>query len=226
MRPRRARRGVRVRPLRGGAGDTRAHVALPVAPLRRGVALAARGRKDPAPARVPHAAGGVPEHRRPRRRRGRPRAARRGLSRTRLLGRVVLFVLLHRAASRDRAGAAAVPLPPAGRRAPGRPRGGLRRRHVPVAERQRRQRGDPEAAPQPQLRPLAGRQQPPATARQHRHRLQRVALLQDHRRPGISVPLRRRNDSGDRALLGQLDAGEREYRALRDPRRHGSGRVP
>ena len=65
---------------------------------------------------------------------------------------------------------------PAGRRARR-----TARRHVPVAERQRRPGGDPDDAPQPPVRAVAARQLPPAAPHRHRRRLQRVELLPGHR---------------------------------------------
>ena len=62
---------------------------------------------------------------------------------------------------------------------------GLRRGDVPLAERLQRAGGDPEAAPQPEVRALAARPVAPAAPRQHRDRLQRLAALPGHRQHGF-----------------------------------------
>ena len=105
-------------------------------------------------------------------------------------------------------------------------RGRLRGRDVPVAERQRRARGDPATAPQPALGPVAARPLPPPAPRQHRRRLQRLAVLPGHRRPRVPRGLRRRDDARDRPLLGQPRRLQPRPRPLRDPRRDGPRRVP
>ena len=126
----------------------------------------------------------------------------------------------------DHPRAAHVPLPPARRGAGGGPRGGLPGRDVPVAERQRRHRGDPGRPPQPALGPVGARPQPQPAARQRRDLLQRLAVLPGHRRPRVPARLRRRDDARDRALLGLDRALQPRARPLRDPRRDGPGRVP
>ena len=108
----------------------------------------------------------------------------------------------------------------------GGPRGGAARRDVPVAERQRGQGGDPARASQPALGPLGARPQPQPAARQRGDLLQHLALLPDHRGPGLPARLRRGDDAGDRPLLGLDRPLQSRARALRDPRRDGAGRVP
>ena len=78
----------------------------------------------------------------------------------------------------------------------------------------------------PQIGPLAARQVPPPAPRQHRRRLQRLAVLPGHRRPGVPVGLRRRDAAGDRPLLGQHRHLRPRPGPLRDPRGHGARRVP
>jgi trehalose/maltose hydrolase-like predicted phosphorylase len=50
----------------------------------------------------------------------------------------------------------------------------------------------------------------------------RLAVLPGHRRLGVPVRLRRRDDAGDPTLLGQHSPLQRGARTLRDPRRHGA----
>ena len=80
---------------------------------------------------------------------------------------------------------------------------GLRRRHVPVAEREQRPGGDPAAAPQPRVGAVAPRRLAPAAPRQRRGRAERVAVLPGHRRPRVPPLPRRRDAPRDRPVLGQ-----------------------
>ena len=130
-----------------------------------------------------------------------PGLERGGLPRPHLLGRDV------------RLSVPQLPAPDAGQDPAGvpdrSPRGGagggaggrVRRCDVPVAERLRRARGDPAAAPQPEVRPLAPRSLAPAASRQHRDRLQRVAALHGHREHRFPSFRRRRAADRDRPLL-------------------------
>ena len=101
--------------------------------------------------------GVLAAHRRPRRRRARPRAQRRGLPRARLLGRAVRLPFLNVRLPRVTRELLHVPLPPPRRGARGGARGRLPRRHVPVAERQRRPARRPSVV---HLNPLSGRWEP------------------------------------------------------------------
>jgi hypothetical protein len=67
--------------------------------------------------------------------------------------------------------------------------------HVPVAERQRRARGKPEAPPQSALRPLDSGQQPSAAACERGDRLQYLPVLSGVAGHGIPGILRGGNDS-------------------------------
>ena len=174
--------------------------ALPHRPRRR---RRPGGRQDPQPARLPPAPDRVRAHHRPGRRGAGQGAARRGLPGPHLLGRAVHLPLPEPAPPRADPGPAALPGPAAARRPPGRPGGRPPGGHVPLAERQRRARGDPAAAPQPPLGPLAARPLPPPAPRQHRRGLQHLAVLPGHRGPGLPVGLRGRDAAGDRPLLGR-----------------------
>ena len=179
------------------------------------VAASARGAR-PVPAALPHLAppaGLLAAHRPPRRRRPGPRPQRRGVPRARLLGRALRLSLPQLPAAADHAGAAPVPLP-ADRRGPrGGPRGRLPRGDVPLAERQRRPGGDPDRPPQPALGALGAGPQPQPAPRQRGDLLQRLALPPGHARPRLPARLRRRDDAGDRALLG-LDRALQPRRAI------------
>ena len=126
---------------------------------------------------------------RPRRRRPRARAARRGLPRPRLLGRAVRAAAAQPAAARGRPRPCCATGRGGCRRRDGRPqRGRPRRGDVPLAVRQRRPRGDPAAAPQPAA-PVAGcRTRRTPAAHRHRRRVQRLAVLPGHRRPPVPAP--------------------------------------
>ena len=124
-------------------------------------------------------------HRRRGRRRARPRAARRGVQRTRLLGRTVRTAVPQPAVPRGGPGPAAVPLAAAAGGATRGQRGRPRRRDVPVAERRRRPRRDAGPPSQSALRPLAAGQLAPAAARRARDRLQHLAVLPGDRGPGL-----------------------------------------
>ena len=151
---------------------------------------------------------------------------RRGLPRPRLLGRALRLSVPELPPAGDHPRAADVPLPAPGRGARGGARGRLRGRDVPVAERQRRHRGDPGRPPQPALGPVGPRPQPQPAPRQRGDLLQHLALLPGHRRPRLPARLRRRDDARDRALLGLDRPLQPRARPLRDPRRDGPGRVP
>ncbi len=163
------------------------------------------GAPGAAAAAVPHRArpaGLLAAHRPPRRGRPGPRAQRRGLPRARVLGRALHLPVPQLPAARGHPRPADVPLPPA-RRGPARPP--ARRasgRHVPVAVRQRRHRGDAGRPPQPALGQWDPDHSPQPAPRQRRDLLQRLAVLPGHRRPGVPARLRRRADARDRALLG------------------------
>ena len=110
-------------------------------------------------------------------------------------------------------------------RRPGRP--GTRGAMYPVAERQRRPRGDPAAAPQPALGPLAARPLPPAAPRRPRRRLQRLAVLPGHRRPGVpATPTAPRCCWRSPASGPSIATYDHGRGPLRDPRGHGPRRVP
>ena len=225
------------------AADERRQVGRPLPRLRRGAAaphprvgravalqrrLPARQRARAAPAaaaHLPHPAGLLAAHDQPRRRRAGARPQRRGLPRPRLLGRALRLSLPHLAPARDHARAAHVPLPAPGRGARGGARGGLQRRDVPVAERQRRQRGDAGRPPQPAVGTVGPGPQPPPAPRQRGDLLQRLALPPGDRRPRLPARPRRRDHARDRALLELDRALQRRARPLRDPRRDGSRRV-
>ncbi len=96
-----------------------------------------------------------------------------------------------------------VPLRPARRRPRRGPRRRVRGRDVPLAERRHRPGGDPEAPPQPEVGSLAARPLAQPAARQHRHRLQRVAALHGHREHGVPALHRRGAADRDRPVLGQ-----------------------
>ena len=101
---------------------------------------------------------------------------------------------------------------------------GYEERAVPVAERLQRAGGDWEVH-QPEVGALAARPLPQPAARQHRRRLQRLAALHGHRFHVVPALHRCRAAGRDRPLLGQ----HRDLRSgagpLRDPWRHGPGRV-
>ena len=88
------------------------------------------------------------------------------------------------------------------RAGPSRPGGRLPGRDVPVAERQRRPRGDPAAAPQPALGPLAAR---PPTSSATSARPSPTTSGSTTRPPATwsSCSQGRRDDAGDRPLLGR-----------------------
>ncbi len=154
------------------------------------------------------------------------RPQRRGLPRPRLLGRAVRLSLPDLAPAGDHARAAHVPLPAPRRGARGGARGGLQGRDVPVAERQRRQRGDAGRPPQPAVGTVGSGPQPPPAPRQRGDLLQRLALPPGDRRPRLPARPRRRDHARDRALLELDRALQPRARPLRDPRRHGPRRVP
>ena len=133
-------------------------------------------------AHLPCARHGVEEHRRPRRRGPGARAARRGLPRSHLLGRALHLPVSHAAGAGTDPVAAALSIETPRDRPPGRTRRGLFRRDVPVAEWQRRKRGDPGRPPEPRFRSLATGCVASPTPRQRGDRVQHLAVLAGHRR--------------------------------------------
>ena len=176
----------------GGFDDLLARHALawdaPVADLvRRGAPRARRGARRCCGCTMFHLLQTVsPNTRRPRRRGPRPRSARRGLPRARLLGRAVRAPAdltlrmpeLARALLRYR-----LRRLPAG--AGPRARAGHGGAMFPWQCGSDGREETPAAAPQPAVGALAARQLPPAAARRPRRRLQRLAVLPGHRRPGV-----------------------------------------
>ena len=142
--------------LRRSGGTARGRLGHAVEPLRHPAGQRQRvGRDGPAPAHLPPAANRLAEFDRSGRGCPGARMARRGLPRPRLLGRDVHLPVPELPAAV--AGQRPAQLPP---RTPRRgPRGGERGRvpgrDVPLAERQRRARGDPATAPEPRI-PAAG----------------------------------------------------------------------
>ena len=180
----------------------------------------------PAAAHLPRPPGVLAAHRPPRRGRARAGSQRRGVPRARVLGRAVRVSVPELPLPGDHARPAALPLP-AHRGGARRRRGGrLPRRDVPVAERQRRHRGDADRPPQPAVGPLGPGPQPQPAPRQRRALLQRLAVLPGDPRRRLPARLRRRDDDRDRALLGLDRALQPGARAVGDPRRDGPGRVP
>ncbi len=135
-----------------------------------------RGAAAPPPAHLPRPPGVLAAHRRP----GRGGAAR-GLSGEAYRGHVFwdeLFVYPFLTLRSPRSPVACSCTASAVSTRPG---GGARRglpgSDVPVAERQRGDRGDPARAPQPAVRSLGPGPQPPPATRQRRDLLQRLAVL-------------------------------------------------
>ena len=150
----------------------------------------ARGRHPPdraghSPPSLPRSPGRLRQHPRPRRRPAGPGPARRGLPGPRLLGRAVRLPLPQPAPAATDTLAPPVPVAPPARGPTGGRRRRSPRRHVPVAERQQRARGDPGRPPQPPLGTLARRRLPPPAAREPGHRLQLLEVLPGHRRPRV-----------------------------------------
>ena len=185
-----------------------------------------RARSDAAPSALPPDADGVEQLGRPRRRRAGPGAARRGLPRSRVLGRGVHDPVAQPAVPPAGARALALPLSAHGPGPPRCDRGRIRRSDVPVAEREQRARGDPDDAPQPGIGSLACRRLAPTAARQRRDRLRRVAVLPRQRRPRVPTLLRGGDDPRDRPLLGQHRHLQPRARPLRDQGCDGPRRVP
>src|SRR6266545_369435 len=179
---RRAAAGGGRRGLRAVADPPPDCLGQPLEPLRHPAGQCQRMDRDgPAPAHLPPAADHLAPHPPPGRRRARARLAWGGLPRPHLLGRDVHLPVLQLPAADPGQRAAGVPArPPRDGQGSG-PDSRVRRRDVPVAERLQRAGGDAAAAPQPAIRALAPRQLPPAAARQHRDRLQRLAALHGHR---------------------------------------------
>ena len=216
---------------RGGllraAGPARGRVEQPVEPFRHRARQRQRVDRDgPAPAHLPPAADRLAAHAAPGRRRPGPGLDRGGLPGSRLLGRDTHLPVLQLPTPEPGRRAAPVPLRTA-RHGPRRgARRGVRGRDVPVAERGHRSRGDPEGPPQPEVGPLAPRPLAQPAARQHRHRLQRVAALHGDREHGVPALHRRRAADRDRPVLGEHHHVQRRRGPVRDPRRGGPGRVP
>ncbi len=104
--------------------------------------------------------------------------------------------------------------------------GRLPRRDVSLAERRERSGGDADAASEPAVRPLAAGQLAAAAAHRAGRRLQHLAVLRGHRRPGLPCQSRRRTDLRDRQVLGERRQLRPNRRPIRPPRRNGTGRVP
>jgi trehalose/maltose hydrolase-like predicted phosphorylase len=96
----------------------------------------------------------------------------------------------------------------------------------PLAIWQRRARGKPRAAPESAIRPVESRPQSPRTPHRDRRRLQRVAVLPSHRRPGIPHRLWHRDAGGNRPILVQQGNIQPTAGSLLHQRRHRTGRVP
>ena len=157
-----------------------------------------------------------PQHRGPGRRGAGPGPARRGVPRARVLGRAVRAAAAQPAAAGRWPGRCCATAPggcPAARRAA---RGaGLARGDVPVAVRQRRPRGEPAAAPQPAVRPVAAR-----TTSLQRHIGVAVAynVWQYYQATGdarLPVRPRRRDAAGGRPVLGRPGDLRPGHRPLR-----------
>ena len=140
---------------------------------------------DHPPPRVPRPPDRVREHDRARRGGSGPRAPRRGLPWARLLGRGVHLPVPEPPSADPRPDASRVPVPASPEARGAAAQAGYRGRDVPMAERERRQGGDPGRAPQPAVRPMAPGPLAPPTAHQHRHRVQRVASLAGRRRRSV-----------------------------------------
>ncbi len=169
--------------LRRTPGEARGRLARPLASVRdlsRGRRGANRPHRQPPP--VPSPADPLSSHGRARRGRAGPRPPRRGIPRPCLLGRALRDPVHHAPAAAASPRIASLPVPAAARSALGGAGGGLLGRDVPVAEWQRRARGDSALPPEPALRSLEPRQLLASAARQRRDRLQRLALLPGHRR--------------------------------------------
>ncbi len=226
------------------AADERDQERRPLSHVRRGLRRSREGlggalgglrhppseqRTRPVPAAAAHLArpaGLLAPHRASRRRRPGARSQRRGLSRARLLGRALRLSLPQLPAAGDHAGPAHVPLPADQRGARGGARDRLPGSHVPVAERQRRGRGDPARAPQPAVRALGAGPQPQPAPRQRGDLLQHLVLLPRDPRPRVPPRPRRGDAAGDRALLVLHRPLQPGARPVGDPRGHGPGRVP
>ncbi len=147
------RRGRRrpVRRFRRGPRGPFANLEPPVGGLRHRGSQGRPGADHRPPAYQPHPPMLLAQHRGPRRRRAGARPQRRELSRSHLLGRALYLPVHQLADPGDHPVLADVPLPAAGRGARAGHGGRLQGRHVPLAERQRRHRGNPGGPPQSQV---------------------------------------------------------------------------
>jgi hypothetical protein len=134
-----------------------------------------------APARLPHAADHQPQPDRSRHRHPRPRLARGGLPRPRLLGRGLHLPLLQPPLPHPHPLPPPLPLPAPCPRAVAGAAGRLPGGDVSLAEREQRAGGDPGPSPQPQGQHLGPGPQPATAPREHRRRLQRLAVLRRDR---------------------------------------------
>ena len=164
----------------------------------------------------------------PGRRRPGARLARGGLPRPHLLGRDVHLPVpqLPAADPGQRAAASTVTRGSARpARQPGRP--GTTARCSPGRAAPTEREETQQAAPQPEVGPLAARPLASAAARQHRDRLQRLAALHGHRRASAFLRF-----TGAELLIeiARFWASVATYNPragpLRDPRRDGARRVP
>ena len=137
-----------------------------------------------------------------------------------------VFPFLNTATSRTHARTAALPLPATTGRSATRPGTWIFGCTFPLAEWQRRPRGDAVGTAEPDLRPMGARQLATAVPHQPRDCLQRVALLGDHGRSRLPHRLRRGAPRGERAVLGEPCDLRCRGRPLRRPRGDGPGRVP
>ena len=183
-------------------------------------------RDGPAPAHLPPATDRLAPHHPPGCRGSGAGLARGGLSGPHLLGRAVHLPVPELPATDPGRRVAGLPPRPPRRGPGGGPGGRLPRGDVPLAERLQRAGGDPDAASQPEVGSLATGPLSQPAARQHRHRLQRLAALHGHREHRIPSLCRRRAADRDRPLLGQPGHLQRRGGSLRGPRRDGPRRVP
>src|SRR5690606_36867069 len=127
------------------------HLANALASRRSGARRPSRDLSParPAPPPLSHAPDRLTQYDRPRRGDPGPWVAWRGLPWPSLLGRGLRFSVLQSPHAGGDPVASLVSLPAPRRGPPRRPRGGLSGRDVPLAERERRPRGEPGGASQP-----------------------------------------------------------------------------
>ena len=191
----------------------------------------ARRRRRPgagaAPAPLPPPADGVEQLGRARRRCPGPGAARRGLPRSRVLGRAVHLPVPQPAASRSSpARCCSTATAGSTRRAGPPPTPGYAGAMFPWQSASSGREETQTMHLNPNVGPLAARRLAPAASRQRGDRLQHLAVLPGDRRPRVPALLRRRDDPRDRPVLGQRRDLRPRARPLRDQGRHGSRRVP